>query len=153
MSKTTLTPDNSFFKRDSIVTMTGADFALLNQAVDEAIAMCTKRFRKHVNKFIDTKTGEPVELDQVTKEKVDSGEIRVVMDVYKSMNPEQEFLGYTPDLSPAIMEAKRTLYTTLHRACINGETFSHAEIDAEEEKLLEKVKLEQEKATKTDESN
>lgn len=108
-----LTAQNSFFKPEDIVQITGAEFAILYTALEEYALQKQVQVKPTKYKYITSDTREPVKPEDVTKEAIQEGKVQRIIDMYSTMEPENISYGIKADMSLYQQEAQRIVYSIL----------------------------------------
>lgn len=128
MPKQKLTIENSGFKPNQSITISGYEYSLIRKALEDCFESLVTTKMPERYKFIDSE-GEPVETP--TKEDFQAGKIRRVLDVHNTFNPNNITLEYSGQITPEMVEAKRQMYEIHERECKAGNTFTFEDIEKE----------------------
>lgn len=136
--KKQLTVENSGFNMTQKIEITGEEFTLFDIALSDGLNTRLEQVFPLAFNYID-QDGEPVE--NPTEEQLQSGNIRKILDVFNTFNPNNIIEGYT-NVTPMMIEGIRKKYDIHHREALAGRTTPKEILMAEMNAKLEVLKAE-----------
>lgn len=112
---------NTGFRPDAKITITGAEFMLLTQGVEDFFSALAGSSLVSRYRYID-KDGETIE--SPTQEQMESGEVQRIFDPFKTFNPNNLFEGFHGRMTPMSVEARRILFEIHQRELDRGNVVS-----------------------------
>lgn len=126
---------NTFFKPTDIITMSGLEFAVFYTALEEYAKEKQILAKPLIFKFVDSETGDELEADKINPEDINSGKITKVLDMFRTMDPENSIPAINGNLTLNQQEAQRTIYSILKLHQEAGLTHTEEEIKKDYERL------------------
>lgn len=139
--KQILTPENSGFRPDQEIKISGAEFAMFDIGLMEALESRMERVFPVKFKLVGS-DGEPFE-GEPTEEQLQSGEVKRLLDPFQTFNPNNIVEAYTR-VTPMMVEAVRAKLEVHHREAMAGNTVSYETLMAEHNAKLEVNNVEKE---------
>jgi hypothetical protein len=120
-----LTVENTSFRPDQKIEITGEEFALFTVAMEHFFENMRMPAFPVRYKFID-KDGEPVE--KPTEEDIEKENVVRVIDIHSTFNPDNAIEAYAGNISYPMLEAMRNRYEIHNREVEAGRAISVDEL-------------------------